>query len=106
MKGKTTFTGKISGGGHGLGTVTPCMVEARARELAQIAGREAKNFTQADYDHARDELTGNTAQYDYRADDERTSLSDQTDATPAGSGNCAEQLVHEGVDEATHDTML
>lgn len=106
MKGKRTFTGRISGAGHGLGTVTPGMVEARARELAQIAGREPRNFTQADYDQARDELTGNSAQEDYSAEDERTSLSDNTDATPAGSGNFAEQLVQEGVDEATHDTML
>lgn len=106
MKGNRTFTGRISGDGGALGTATPEMVEARARELALIAGRDPKNFTQTDLDQAEEELTGNSAQEDYSADDPRQSLSDKTDATPAGSGNFAEQLVQEGVDEATHDTML
>src|SRR5712675_2710707 len=42
----------------GTGTVTPAMVEARARELALIDGRDSSKPTEADYQQAKRELTG------------------------------------------------
>jgi hypothetical protein len=42
----------------GIGTVTPAMVEARARELAVIAGRVPPQPSQVDYEQAKRELTG------------------------------------------------
>ena len=42
----------------GIGTVTPAMVEARARELAAINGRDSSKPSEADYQQAKRELTG------------------------------------------------
>ena len=41
----------------GIGTVTPEMVEARARELAVIAGRVPPQPSRVDYEQAKRELT-------------------------------------------------
>ncbi|SRR6266498_2596699 len=50
--------GIIMENADGIGTVTPAMVEARARELARINGRDASKPTKADYQQAKHELTG------------------------------------------------
>ena len=42
----------------GVGTVTSEMVEARARELAEINGRPSSVPSEADYQQAKRELTG------------------------------------------------
>ena len=42
----------------GIGTVTSEMVEARARELAAIDGRPSFEPSEADYQQAKRELTG------------------------------------------------
>ena len=42
----------------GIGTVTSEMVEARARELAAINGRPSSEPSEADYQQAKRELTG------------------------------------------------
>jgi hypothetical protein len=42
----------------GIGTVTPEMVEARARELAAINGHPSSEPSEADYQQAKRELTG------------------------------------------------
>ena len=42
----------------GIGTVTPAMVEARARALAVINGRRSSEPSEADYQQAKRELTG------------------------------------------------
>ena len=44
----------------GIGTVTSEMVEARARELAAINGRPSSEPSEADYQQAKRELTGET----------------------------------------------
>jgi hypothetical protein len=44
----------------GVGAVTRSMVHARARELALISGRLKTHVTQADYEQAKRELTGET----------------------------------------------
>ena len=50
--------GIIMENADGIGTVTPAMVEARARELALIDGRDSSKPTEADYQQAKRELTG------------------------------------------------
>ncbi len=47
--------GIIMENADGIGTVTPAMVEARARELARINGRDASKPTKADYQQAKRE---------------------------------------------------
>lgn len=42
----------------GLGPVTREMAQARARELAALAARPPADVTQADYEEAKRELTG------------------------------------------------
>jgi hypothetical protein len=106
----------------GIGTVTPQMVAARARELAVIAGRVSPQPSQADYDQAKRELTGGS---------EMDLLDTVLDAIPEAEGwdpvrgskghytpdslgededsegrSESAQLVEEGVKEAEHDQML
>jgi hypothetical protein len=50
--------GVIMENADGIGTVTPAMIEARARELAVINGRDSSKPTKADYQQAKRELTG------------------------------------------------
>jgi hypothetical protein len=50
--------GILTENASGIGTVTPEMVEARARELAAIAGRVPSQPSQVDYEQAKRELTG------------------------------------------------
>ena len=58
MKQNRIDEGRISDRGKGLGTVTEEMVEQRAREIAVINGREARNVLDSDIDQARRELLG------------------------------------------------
>ena len=51
--------GKIVRGTEGLGTVTPQMIEERAREIACSDGRARPN--DLDWTRAREELTGPTS---------------------------------------------
>jgi hypothetical protein len=50
--------GVLTENGSGIGTVTRDMVEARASELAAIAGRIPLEPSEADYEQAKRELTG------------------------------------------------
>ena len=50
--------GKISVHGDGMGAPTPELVEKRARELALIDERNPDEFTEADWEQARQELLG------------------------------------------------
>src|SRR6266404_5242107 len=58
MKKNPLNKGIIMENADGVGTVTPVMVEARARELAVINGRDSSKPTKADYQQAKRELTG------------------------------------------------
>lgn len=105
----------------GIGTVTPEMVEARAGELAEIAGRVPAQPTEVDYERAQRELTGGT---EMDLDEEvleaipesaRWALPGSTGhQTPDSLGEDEDsegrsesaQLVEEGVKEAEHDQML
>jgi hypothetical protein len=105
----------------GIGTVTPAMVEARARELAAINGHPSQP-SDADYQQARRELTGD-AETDPQEESREESIpeSDGWDPVPGSTGRQAAeslgededaegrsesaQLFEEGVSEAEHDQM-
>jgi hypothetical protein len=106
----------------GIGAVTRDMVHARTRELAVISGRAAHEASQADYEQAKRELTGES-DID-RQDEVLESLpeSKRWDPVPGSEGrmdpeppsededeegrNESAQLVEEGVQEAEHDLMV
>src|ERR1700724_1402484 len=106
----------------GIGTVTPAMVEARARELAAINGRPSSEPSEADYQQAKRELTGE-AEMDPQDESREESVpeSDGWDPVPGSTGRQAAdslgededaegrsesaQLFEEGVSEAEHDQM-
>ena len=118
MKATQNTKGRISGGFNGVGTVTPGMVEQRAREIALINGRPADEFNEADLDEAQAELTGDTALTDQREEESTPGVARLGDIVAGSAGHknppkrpsdeqrVAEQLVQEGVDEAEHHSML
>jgi hypothetical protein len=118
MKATQTIKGRISGRFSGLGTVTPEMVEQRAREIALINGRPAGDFNEADLEEARAELTGDFAIAEQREEEPGIAAATLRDVVPGTSGHkiapklpsdeqrVPEQLVQEGVEEAEHHQML
>src|ERR1051325_1293023 len=118
MKARETMKGRISGRFNGLGTVTPEMVEQRAREIALINGRAAEDFNEADLEEAHGELTGAVVLSEQRDEEPGPAAGTLRDIVPGTSGHksepkmasddqrVAEQLVQEGVDEAEHHSML
>jgi len=98
------------------------MVEARARELALINGRSSSKPSEADYQQAKRELTGE-AETDLQEENlESLPESEGRDPVPGSSGLQAAdslgededaegrsesaQMFEEGVNEADHDQML
>jgi hypothetical protein len=113
-----TQKGKFVEGSKPLGTVTEAMVVRRAKEIATINGREPDQYTQDDYNDARCELTG-VRETDEAADENRgVPATGEWLADAGGRGGkvparnagdeqqVSEELVREGVDEATHNQML
>lgn len=111
-----TQTGKFVIGAKPINTVTEAMVVKRAKELAVIDGRSGNDFTQDEYDQAKRELTGfpdvetdelaqvaDTGEWLGEAGDqgERAPVRPAKDEQTFG-----EDLVKQGVAEATHHTML
>jgi hypothetical protein len=106
----------------GIGTVTPKMVEARARELAVIAGRVPAEPSELDFEQAQRELTGGPEMDVEEVVLESIPESERWDPVPGSTGHhTAEslgededsegrsesaQLVEEGIKEAEHDQML
>jgi hypothetical protein len=106
----------------GIGTVTREMVEARANELAAIAGRVPLQPSEVDYEQAKRELTGESDIDVQEAVLESIAESERWDPVPGSTGRHAPesfgededsegrsesaQLVEEGVKEAEHDQML
>ena len=72
----------------GIGTVTPAMVEARARELARINGHGSKP-TKADYQQANRELTGEEEIDPQEQNLEATPESESWDPVPGSTGRQA-----------------
>jgi hypothetical protein len=114
--------GVIMENAEGIGTVTPAMVEARARELAVINGRDSSKPTKADYQQAKRELTGEE-EIDPREENlESVPESENWDPVPGSTGRQAAdslgededaegrsegaQMYEEGINEAEHDQML
>ena len=105
----------------GIGTVTPEMVEARARELAAINGHRSSEPSEADYQQAKRELTGEPEMDPQQECRESIPESDGWDPVPGSTGRQAAeplgededaegrsesaQMFEEGVSEAEHDQM-
>jgi hypothetical protein len=109
---------RISEHFQGVGVISPEMIERRARELAIISGRDPESFTDADWEQARRELndpqsgrTGNPAEEILGEikewDDVPGSTGEKTPTHgPEEEPQISQQLVDEGVEEATHDQLL
>ncbi len=114
--------GVLTENAEGIGTVTREMVVARAAELATIAGRVPLEPSEADYEQAKRELTGEPEMDVQEAALESVPESEGWDPVP-GSMGChtpesfgededsegrseSAQLVEEGIREAEHDRML
>ena len=109
--------GKIVTGSAGLGTVTPGMVEERARDLARTDGRTEVN--DRDRAQARQELAGpdrdatgpetgggeleNVTAWDESPADHGTKA---REVLPEDEANIAEVLVQEGLEEADHSQRV
>ena len=114
--------GVIMENADGIGTVTPAMVETRARELALIDGRDSSKPTEADYQQAKRELTGEEQTDPQQENLESLPESEGWDPLPGSTGRQAAeslgededaegrsesaQMFEEGISEAEHDQML
>ena len=114
--------GIITENAVGIGTVTPEMVEARARELALIAGRVPPEPSEVDYEQAKRELTGGTEMDAEEMALESIAESERWDPVSGSTGHQTQdslgededsegrsesaQMVEEGIKEAEHDQML
>jgi hypothetical protein len=106
--------GKIIRGTVGIGTVTPQMIEERAREIARSDGRTQPN--DLDRASASEELTGarpDSEKLPIREEPGRdwgmplVSTGDQAPTVrPEDDENIPEKLIQEGLEEADHDQRL
>src|SRR6266480_7704031 len=122
MKKNPLNKGIIMENADGIGTVTPAMIEARARELAVINGHGSSGPTEADYQQAKRELTGEEEIDPQEENVEAVPESEGWDPVPGSSGRQAAeslgededaegrsesaQMYEEGINEAEHDQML
>jgi hypothetical protein len=107
-------SGKILCGTEGLGTVTPQMVEQRAREIARSDGRSQSN--ELDWTRAREELTGPTSDSEELPTREEPGRDWQMPLVSTGEKaptvrpeddeNIPEKLIQEGIEEADHNQRL
>ena len=100
-------------GTEGLGTVTPQMIEERARELARSDGRSQPN--DLDRTRAREELAGNYGSEKPPTREEPgrdwqmplVSTGEKAPTVrPEDDENIPEKLIQEGIEEADHDQRL
>jgi hypothetical protein len=121
MKKNPLNKGIIMENADGIGTVTPAMVEARARELAVINGHGSSGPTKADYQQAKRELTGEEEIDSQEENVESGPESEGWDPVLGSSGRQAAeslgededaegrseaaQMYEEGISEADHDQM-
>jgi hypothetical protein len=121
MKKNPLNKGIIMENADGIGTVTPAMVEARARELAVINGHGSSGPTEADYQQAKRELTGEEEIDPQEENFESLPESEDWDPVPGSAGRQAAeslgededaegrseaaQMYEEGINEAEHDQM-
>src|SRR5256884_4725986 len=121
MKKNPLNKGIIMENADDIGTVTPAMVEARARELAVINGHGSSGPTKADYQQAKRELTGEEEIDPQEKNVESLPESEGWDPVPGSSGRQAAeslgededaegrsesaQMFEEGINEPDHDQM-
>src|SRR5438309_9954600 len=98
MKKNPLNKGIIMENADGVGTVTPVMVEARARELAVINGRDSSKPTKADYQQAKRELTGEEKIDPQEENVEAAPESEGWDPVPGSSGRQAAESLGEAED--------
>ena len=108
------ITPKILRGTEGLGTVTPQMIEERAREIARSDGRSQPN--DLDMTYAREQLTGATSESEKLPTREEPGRDWQMPLVSTGEKaptvrpeddeNIVEKLVEEGIEEADHDQRV
>ena len=110
--------GDLSGKETELNVPTPEVVTQRAREIALIEERNPDEFTDADWEQARRELTGveTSAALEDPLDaaaslSERGSISGETGSRaphvlPKDEALLDERLASRGVEEAAHDQMV
>ena len=110
-----TQTGKFVARASGLGTVTEEMVIKRAKEIAVTKGRLGNNYTQNDMDEARRELVGFPEREPAEGETPDTGdwlgeagdTGQKAPVRPARDEQTfGEDLVKQGVEEATHHQML
>jgi len=119
MKEKKPSSGKISLHGNGMGVPAPEDIERRAREIAMIDERDPHDFTDADWNQAREELLGDLETQPPEEDDKNIKLEYEWEVTPDNRGHrvgrsaveedeetVGEHLVSDGREEAAHDQML
>ena len=122
MKKNPLNKGIIMENADGIGTVTPAMIEARARELGLINGHGSSGPTKADYQQAKRELTGEEEIDPQEENVESLPESEGWDPVPGSTGRQAAeslgededaegrseaaQMYEEGISEADHDQML
>lgn len=107
---------KIINHSEGLGMPCAETVRQRARELAQIDGRE--EFNEADWREAKKELHGGHEANDTNGEMDLSEMISGHDMVASSLGhhvanvgmddqeNLAEELIAEGMDEAVHERML
>ena len=109
-------SGKIIQHSEGLGAPSADTVRQRARELAQINGRE--QFSDEDWREAKRELHGGHETNDTNGEMNMAAVVSEHDMIVSSIGhhvenvgledqtNVAEELIAEGMDEAVHEQML
>ena len=107
-------SGKILRGTEGIGTVTPQMIEERAREIARSVGRSQPN--DLDRARAREDLTGSISDSEQLPTREEPGRDWQMPLVSAGEKaptvrpeddeNIPARLVQEGIEEADHDQRV
>ncbi len=96
--------GDLSGRETELGVATDEMAEQRARDIALLDERDPDNFTDADWEQARAELTG--TQPSNSPDSSGETDGEVPRVAPKDEALLDERLANRGVEEAAHDQMV
>lgn len=118
MKEKKSNGGKIELHGSGMGVPASEDIERRAREIAMIDAREPDDFTDTDWNQAREELMGTENNSPPEETPENSEVTEEWEVVASSKGHRAprqipeedeslgEHLVSDGREEAAHDQML
>jgi hypothetical protein len=119
MKENKPSAGKISLHGNGMGVPSPEDIERRAREIALIDERNPDEFTDTDWNQARQELMGSENNEPPEETPDNSQVTEEWEMTPNNRGRrvprpgveedeetVGEHLVSDGREEAAHDQML